>query len=198
MTASSLAASRKVGYGSFPPTNDGNRCVNKLPSNSPELCRALDSHGFLYSSVSMKVHTLLTSILPHDDARRFSMGSPDQVWSSLELVLHVAPTPAQIVADVMALPRVLDKIIEAEGAVVPDLFLRSGRRVRRADDKGDCDTKVRKRQRKSTHSNLPLHPDCQAAVDMLSVMDFAEAVEAVESADEELAPDDAAMDPTGN
>ena len=46
----------------------------------------------------------------------------------------VAPTSDQIVSDILALPKVLEKIIEGNGCVVPDEFLRSGRRERRADD----------------------------------------------------------------
>ena len=42
-----------------------------------------------------------------------------------------APTSEFFVQDVMHMGEVLDKFIEAKGCVVPDEFLRSGRRARR-------------------------------------------------------------------
>jgi hypothetical protein len=178
---------------SFSPTNDGTRYELKLVGDSPELCRALDSHGFAYLAFSLKLHTSLTSILAHDDPRRFNMGTPKQVWSSLERVWQVAPTSAQIVEDVMALPRVLQKIIDAKGCVVPDEFLRSGRRGRRADDKGDCDAKVRKRQRKATHTDLILHSDCIAAKDLMAAGDVHVALQDLGDVEDERGDDDIAM-----
>ena len=70
--------------------------------------------------------------------------------------------------DVLALPSVLERIIAAKGCVVQDQFLRSGRRARRADDKGDCKNKPVSKQRISTLHARPLHPDCQEAFRMLT------------------------------
>jgi hypothetical protein len=85
----------------------------------------------------------------------------------------VEPTSERIVEDVLALPGVLEKIIAAKGCVVQDQYLRSGRRARRADDKGDCKNKPVSKQRKSTLRARPLHPDCQDAFNMLSAGDLA-------------------------
>ncbi|KAJ1425186.1 hypothetical protein B484DRAFT_398024 [Ochromonadaceae sp. CCMP2298] len=41
--------------------------------------------------------------------------------------------------NVTAFERTLDLLIKAEGCVVPDEFLRTDRRARRSDDKGDCE-----------------------------------------------------------
>ena len=80
----------------------------------------------------------------------------------------VTPAQERIVEDVLALPGVLEKIIAAKGCVVQDQHLRSGRRARCADDKGDCKSKPARKQRKSTVRERPLHPDCQAELKMLS------------------------------
>ena len=79
----------------------------------------------------------------------------------MERAWKVAPTSERIVDDVMGLEAVLDKIIAADGAVVPDEDLRSGRRERRSDGRGECTKKVRKNQRKSilTDARRPIHSD---------------------------------------
>ena len=63
------------------------------------------------------------------DTRRFEMGTPAQVWSTMSRCWTVAPTSARIIEDIDALPGVLEKIIAANGCVVHDEFLRTGRRV---------------------------------------------------------------------
>mmetsp|Transcript_4971 Transcript_4971/g.20329 ORF Transcript_4971/g.20329 Transcript_4971/m.20329 type:complete len:101 (+) Transcript_4971:361-663(+) len=79
---------------------------------------------------------------------------------------EVAPTSDRIVQDIQAFPRVLDTIIEHNGAVVMDLFLRSGRRARRAQPK--CDKPLmhapRPRQRIDTLREKPTHPDNREAL----------------------------------
>jgi hypothetical protein len=96
------------------------------------------------------------------------MGTPAQVWSTMTRCWQVEPTSDRIVEDILALPGVLERIIAAKGCVVQDQFLRSGRRARRADDKGDCKNKPVSKQRISTLRARPLHPDCQDAFDMLT------------------------------
>jgi len=44
--------------------------------------------------------------------RRFELGIPDEVLRSTERAWTVAPTSKRIVEDILALPRVLSKIIE--------------------------------------------------------------------------------------
>ena len=62
---------------------------------------------------------------------------------------------------------VLEKIIGAKGCVVPDEFLRHGRRARRWDGKGMCTARLTKRQRKDTNSASPHHPDLDCCYEML-------------------------------
>ena len=77
--------------------------------------------------------------------------------------LEVAPDSLRVVEDVDHLPVPLDKIIAAEGCVVPDEFLRTGRRARRADGTGECAGKARKRQRKATLVAKKHHPELDEA-----------------------------------
>ena len=150
------------------PTNADNRYHYKVVGDSPEFCRALDSHGFADLVICMAYHCSLSSVYPVDDPRRFHMGTPAQVWSTMTRCWQVEPTSDRIVEDIRALPEVLERIIAAKGCVVQDQFLRSGRRARRADDKGDCKNKPVSKQRISTLRARPLHPDCQEAFAMLT------------------------------
>ena len=60
-----------------------------------------------------------TSVYAVVDPRRFKLGTPDEVFRSIERAWTVAPSSKRIVEDILALPRVLSKIIEYEGCVVP-------------------------------------------------------------------------------
>ena len=57
--------------------------------------------------------------------------------------LVLEPTLTRIIEDIKALPQVLHVIIAAEGCVVKDEFLRTGRRSRCSDDKDDLKRKPR-------------------------------------------------------
>jgi hypothetical protein len=139
-----------------------------LVGDSPELCVGLDAHGFADLDDALKFNCALSSSF-HEvgDVQRFGLGTPKEIASSMRRVWEIAPSSARIVEDFEALPRVLEAIIKAKGCVVPDLFLRSGRRVHRIDGKkGEfCETKVRSKQRKGTLTVKPVHPDNQAAYD---------------------------------
>ena len=68
------------------------------------------------------------------------------------------PTNARITEDISGWERVCDKIIEAKGTIVPNENFRTGRRARKMRGKGERKTKLRKRDRKSTHLlDLPVH-----------------------------------------
>ena len=70
--------------------------------------------------------------------------------------------------DISKFETVLDRIIEREGAVCPDLFLRTGRRARKSQ-RGDGDLKhaPRARQTKSTLREKPRHPDNNDAYNLM-------------------------------
>jgi hypothetical protein len=67
----------------------------------------------------------------------------------------------------LKIEEVLRVIIEAEGAVVPGEFYRTGRRYRRVDAKGDCEHKPAKRQCKETLLAKPCHPTLEATYELL-------------------------------
>jgi hypothetical protein len=63
---------------------------------------------------------------------------------------------------------VCGKIIEAKGCIVPDENFRTGRRARRIHGKGIRKTKLRKRDRKTTHLlKHPVHPALKGAYENL-------------------------------
>jgi hypothetical protein len=55
-------------------------------------------------------------------------GTQKEAWSTMMRCWEVAPTSEQIVSDFSNYPDILQKIVDANGCVVDDLRLRSGRR----------------------------------------------------------------------
>ena len=140
--------------------NLDNRYAFKVVGDSPEICRALDSHVFADLKAALLKYSSLTSLYPVGDQRRFDLGTPAQLLSSLERAWDVAPTPARIVQDIEVFEDILDAIIDWNGISIADGYLRSGRRERRLDDKAELKNKVRAKQRASEiKSTVPEHPD---------------------------------------
>ena len=98
--------------------NKGTRYENKIVGDSPEMCRALDSHGFADLKAAIVKYASFTSLYPAGDPRRFNLGTPPELFHSIQRTWAVAPTMRRIIEDVMALPRVLDVVIVARGCVV--------------------------------------------------------------------------------
>ena len=145
-------------------TNADTRYALKLVGDSPELCRALDAHGFADLGNAINYHVSVScSQYAVGDARRFEMGTPPQVWSTMSRCWTVAPTSARIIEDIDALPGVLEKIIAANGCVVHDEFLRTGRRAVSRDG-ARLTRNARSRQRIETCRACPRHPDIEAAL----------------------------------
>ena len=80
--------------------------------------------------------------------------------SALRRCWEIEPTSERIIEDILAFPRVLQKIIDANGCVVLDEFLRTGRRYLKVRGQGECKIKPCKKQRKETISLPPIHIDC--------------------------------------
>ena len=142
----------------------------KLVGNSPELCRALDAHGFADLDRTCALNcALATALGPYDPIwAKWNMGTKEGVFQCLRNTwVDCAPTSERIMEDIDHLPEVLRKIIAASGCVVPDEFLRRGRRAVRADGKGECKGKVRKRQRVETQEAAPHHPELDGAYKLL-------------------------------
>jgi hypothetical protein len=129
--------------------NKGTRYERKIVGDSPEMCRALDSHGFADLKAGLIKYASFTSLYSTDDPRRFHLGTPNQLLSSIERTWRVTPTSQRIVEDIELLPDVLNKIIEARGCVVQDEEFRGLRSGRRAEGSGQLAPKVRKHQRLS-------------------------------------------------
>ena len=80
----------------------------------------------------------------------------------------MAPSSKRIVEDILALPRVLSKIIEYEGCVVPDEVLRHGRRAAKWESAEMSTSGQKAKPRSLTRietlaSSVPPHPDVDPA-----------------------------------
>ena len=142
------------------------------------------------------MHVAITSSLRPDDPKRFNTGTPAQMLSSVLRTWQVSPTSERIVEDISAMPRRLDRIIEAKGAVVPDLFFRTGRR-HIGVFKVELKNKPRKRQRTATNTAKELHPDAQESWYALvpprpDATPRPDAQEACEEKDSEIGPEEEA------
>jgi hypothetical protein len=155
--------------------NKGTRYEGKIVGDSPEICRSLDAHGFADFKAAILAYASFTSIYQVDDPRRFKLGTPEQVFSSMERAWVVAPTSKRIVEDITGLPRILEKIIEFKGCVVPDEGLRHGRRleekwesVQAARKKGLQKKAVKKQRKETIVSSYPMHPHVTEARQILA------------------------------
>ena len=149
--------------------------------DSPELARALDSFGFADLELSMAFHQALTSGWAANNPKKFQFGTPSQVWSAMSRCWEVEPTSERIVQDIIDLPRVLQKIIDAKGTVAYGEALRNGHRARRADGKGTMKGNLSSSRRKSTLSLRPIHPDARSALDAILGEEEAVIEETIES-----------------
>mmetsp|Transcript_9144 Transcript_9144/g.20621 ORF Transcript_9144/g.20621 Transcript_9144/m.20621 type:complete len:210 (+) Transcript_9144:182-811(+) len=73
--------------------NVGTRYEGKIVGDSPEMCRALDSHGFADLKAAVMAYSSLTSVYEIADSRRFKLGTPAEVYRSIERPLP-SPRPA--------------------------------------------------------------------------------------------------------
>jgi hypothetical protein len=134
--------------------------------DSPEMNRGTDSFGFFDLEVSIEFHITLTWFLETNDAKKFQLGTPAEVWRCLERCWSLEPTSERIVEDFLSWKDTLQKIIAAKGCMVPGLALRSGHRDVRLDNKGQCKARVSKHQRKATTAILrPVHVDAADALE---------------------------------
>ena len=144
---------------------------SKAPGNSPENARGLDSFGFADLEYAMCFNCALSGVYPFGDPRRiFGQGTAKDLWHLMEQTWAVvgAPSNARITEDISGWERMCNKIIEAKGCIVLDENFRTGRRARKMHGEGMRATKLRKRDRKSTHaSELPIHPSLKGAYAVL-------------------------------
>ena len=139
-------------------TNLGTRYAGKLVGNSPELM-PLDSNLFADLEYAIKQHCALTHDLPKDDPRKFSLGNPEQVWSAMIRSWETIPAE-RIQTDIGRWVRALEMIVQAKGAVVPELDNRHGRRARKFVAHPDCAESIRVKEEKwagyAQYSSVPI------------------------------------------
>ena len=148
--------------------NIGTRYEGKIVGDSPEMCRALDSHGFADLKAALAKYSSYASLYSADDPRRFNCGTPSELLRSIERTWVVAPSSKRIIEDIEVLPQVLDKIIAARGCVVQDDEFRDLRHGRRGDGVGNKGRKLRSHQRIATlASTVPDIEDIHEAKEMI-------------------------------
>jgi len=124
-------------------TNMGTRYEGKVVGDSPEICRALDSHGFADFKVSIAYHTALTSVYDNNDERRLKTGNPHDLLRIMTRCWEMEPTSKRIVEDITKCPEVLQKVIDHKGCIVKDECLRTGQRACSANDEKELKHKQR-------------------------------------------------------
>lgn len=71
---------------------------DSVVGDSPENARALDSYGFSDLECSMSFHVAMTAALLPNDEKKFQLGTPNQVWRTMERCWNVCePTSERIV-----------------------------------------------------------------------------------------------------
>jgi hypothetical protein len=93
------------------------------------LYRGLDSHGFTDLKAAVMTYASYISLYPDkNEPRHLNLGTPAEMFRSIERAWTVAPTSKRICEDILMLPFVLDKVIAAQGTTVEGEVLRHGRR----------------------------------------------------------------------
>lgn len=145
--------------------------ISRPPGNSPENARGLDAYGFFDLEHAMSFNCALAHVYLFGDERRiFGQGTPRELWFLMEQTWSVvgAPSNARIAEDIEGWERVCQKIVAAEGCIVPDENFRTGRRERKMHGDGNRKTRLRTRDRISTqNSDLPVHPKLLHAYEIL-------------------------------
>lgn len=95
------------------------------------ICCPLDSNLFSDLEYSIKQHVAMTCHLDKGDPRRFLVGNQTELSQTLRRCWQIALTSERIVCDIKRWKRALVLIIKAEGAKVPELDNRCGRRATR-------------------------------------------------------------------
>jgi hypothetical protein len=103
--------------------NKGTRYEGKIVGDSPEMCRAIDYQGFADLKAAVTAYSSYTYSFPIGDARRFNLGTPNEVFRSIERAFAVGPTSKCIVEGILAIPVALSRIIEHKA-----LWLREAQR----------------------------------------------------------------------
>ena len=93
-------------------------------------CRGLDAYGFSDFKRCTERMRALTSSYHINDSRRFNFGTPTQAWNTMVRCWTIEPKSERIIDDIFDYPDVLEIVISHRGAVVPEINLRHGHRVK--------------------------------------------------------------------
>ena len=142
---------------------------NKLAGNSPELCRALDSHGFSHFKRIVNYHVTISGIYADDNPKKFGFRRLGDMQSTMERCWTISPTSEEIVQDVEPFRKVVECIVHAKGALVPDDDIRRGRRAVSLYEKvGMKKTNLRNRDWRCTNEKRPpTHPELDDAMTII-------------------------------
>jgi len=140
------------------PTDINNRYRNKTVGDRPEFCRGLDAYGFSDLKAMTVYMRSLTSMYPDDDPEKFKFGTPTEAWHTIERCWEISPTSERIVQAILDFPKVLRKVIEVGGTVLPECTLRHGHRALRYEKTRALKNKLKTSQRIESNREKPIHP----------------------------------------
>jgi len=156
-----------------------------VAGDSPENASGLDRTGFQAMQQCFLFHVALTAKLPLNDLNKWNLGTPAAITRCMMRAWEIAPTPEHTAKDWLALRGIQQKIVDADGCVVPDIVMRGGHRaVPRADGSGNLESRFRNRQRKATLTVWKIHLSAQACFDSLTTASQADLMEKAEIATE--------------
>ena len=167
-------------------TNKGNRYENKVVGDSPEICRGLDAYGFADFRRFIERMRALTSSYEMSNPKRFSFGTPTQVWDSMVRCWTMEPKSDRIIQDIEDFGNVLELIIYHKGSVVPECRLRHGHRQLSHNGGRVLKRKITNRQRKYLLTMGSIHPDAEDALEKLLTIGPTEGVLALAEIEEAL------------
>ena len=137
-------------------------CTHTLCTVTHKL--VVSGFGFADFKRCTERHRALTSRYQPDDPRKFSFGTPAEVWSTMVRCWTLEPTSRRIQEDINDFERVLGINIEYKGAVVPEKNIRHGKRLQAINGGRVLEHKVTVRQRKHLLTMGPIHPDAEEAL----------------------------------
>jgi hypothetical protein len=91
----------------------------------------------------------LTSHYDRKDPMRFTFGTSDEVWHTMERCWTMKPNSARIIGDIKKLQSGCQLIVEAKGCVLAENGLRHGQRQMSHNGGRVLVHKIRERQRKA-------------------------------------------------
>ena len=115
--------------------------------------------------LSVMIHSLLTDMLPKENAKTFSMATPKLGTNAYLRVLKGSPSSKRIVQDVNKVLESMKEIYDAKGCLVEGLGDRNGiRRVFKGDTNNKNGGTRVKNLNLYDHKHYWLHPDAKSGI----------------------------------